>query len=660
MLVMLILPGWVMMSMVSVSGFKLSSKNKESSQFSTPYKFLMSVSLSYGLFAFAVAIARLMQLSYIQFSSLVWFYCAIVILLASLLLWQFTKQVSYNLNVRNCVVAYLPVATIVLLFGFYHLYVGAYSEIPADIYFHVEKFRQIYSELVNGEIEPIHSFSKAVKQDIEVWYYLLAWIAINTQISTADMLQTATLVSQSLFLFAIYHFALRVFNHHRDAVTIACLVTILVFMHFGVSAFSYVRYYALAPAMLGFVLYLSAIVVCLNLLGERRFEGAFFKVFFLIFTLIAAVLIHTQEAMFIVIHLSIMICFFAFSLMKNAARRNQKKTSSKFFGRTVIVLASMIVMFFCVAYYFAHYNLTHFGDNGNRLIEFGVAKGILPQLAILNPSYQFIQVVTLWGVLVYGLFFLNWSRYKDNLILLSGMLLPFITVFNPIFTDLFLRFTDSTVLWRFCFLIPIHYVAADLIVMYLRRLILTFETTAIRHTLQRIFAGLALASMALLLLPFYNGWRDMHYSRYPTLRVVANTQSYQHLDDVIEFLTAMSAQKELLTDPVTGYILSGFTPHLHYRDKFFITPYSGFKRFHFEDYDDAPLDKYTGKLLVVNQRTINNGNSFVGAVTRHWPTDLFQRITPFYPKVLLEYLQDNPAKFELLFQSQDVKIYLIQ
>ena len=152
----------------------------------------------------------------------------------------------------------------------------------------------------------------------------------------------------------------------------------------------------------------------------------------------------------------------------------------------------------------------------------------------------------------------------------------------------------------------------------------------------------------------------MHYSRYPTLRAVTDTQSYQHLDDLIEFLTTMSVQKELLTDPVTGYVLSGFTPHLHYRDKFSITPYSNFKRFHFEGYGDGPLDKYAGKLLVVNQRTINNGNSFVGAVTRHWPTDLFQRITPFYHENLLEYLQENPEKFELLFQHRGIKVYLIQ
>ena len=658
MLAMLIFPGWVMMSVISIGRFNLSAKNKEVSQLCAPSKFLISVSLSYGLFAFAVAIARFAQLSYIQFSLIVWFYCAITILLAGLQLWQFTRQVSYWLNARNFIVAYLPITTIILLFGFYHCFVGAYSEIPADIYFHIEKFQQVYRELLGGEIEAIQSFSKAIKQDIEVWYYLLAWIALNTQTSIADMLQTATLVSQSVFLFAIYHFALRVFSHRRDAVIIACLTTILVFMHFGISAFSYVRYYALAPAMLGFVLYLSAMVVGLNLLSTRRFEGAAFKVFFLVFTLLAAILIHTQEAMFIAIHLSIMICFFAFNLMKIAVRGNQKdkqNATSKFFDLTVIVLALMIVMFFCTAYYFAHYNLTHFGNNGNRLIEFGAAKGIFPQLAVLDPSYQFIQVVTLWGVLVYGLFFLNWSRYKDNLVLLSGMLLPFITVFNPIFTDLFLRFTDSTVLWRFCFLIPIHYVAADLIIMYLRRL-LAFNAT----TLRRAIAGLALAGMALLLLPFYNGWRDLHYSRYPTLRAVADTQSYQHLDDLIEFLTTMSVQKELLTDPVTGYVLSGFTPHLHYRDKFSITPYSDFKRFHFEGYSDDPLDKYAGKLLVVNQRTINNGSSFVGAVTRHWPTDLFQLITPFYPQTLLEYLQGNPEKFELLFQHRSIKVYLIQ
>jgi hypothetical protein len=269
-----------------------------------------------------------------------------------------------------------------------------------------------------------------------------------------------------------------------------------------------------------------------------------------------------------------------------------------------------------------------------------------------------MQVVTAWGLLVYLLFFLNWRRYQGNLYLMAGMLLPLFTVFNPFFTDLFLRVVDSTVLWRFCFLLPIHYVAADLFIFYGQRIFVNgMANTSKINVKQQIFSILSICAMLALLLPMLNTWKGVHYSRYPTLKASNESQSYQHLQDVIDFLNVIPNQEIILTDPVTGYVLTGFTKHYSSRDKFAINPYSGFKQFTFEEYSLDPLAEYAGNLLVVNKRTINQGDSFVGALSRHWPTDLFKRITPFYTDSLLQHLNNNEGRFKKLYQHDEITIY---
>jgi len=72
------------------------------------------------------------------------------------------------------------------------------------------------------------------------------------------------------------------------------------------------------------------------------------------------------------------------------------------------------------------------------------------------------------------------------------------------------------------------------------------------------------------------------------------------------------------------------------------------------------LQKYTGHLLVINERTIQNGDSFVGAITRHWPTDLFKRIQPFYTPELKQHLSAYPERYALLFEKNKLAIYLLK
>ena len=601
MLAVLILPGYGVISLACL-------KYKEQQRWILS-PFLLCISISYALFAFVIVFARLMQFSYEQFSMLVWSYLFIAgcivafFLIRSAVLGRLTKQ-NKNLNKQNSqtfvssLIDNSVIMIVVASLGLYHIAFGAYTEIPADVYFHIEKFQQILANFSANELKLIPSITTVIKQDALVWYHLLAWLALNSGASVGQMVQTASLVSQTIFLIAVYVFALRIF-HNRNAVkVIASFAVILIAAHFGVSVFSFLRYYSFAPAMLAFIFYFSAIIVVLNVLQQRNLTGLFLNSLLWLMLLLAAILVHTQEAMFIAIHSCIIVCVFALALLRNSSVFFQTQAivaneqSQHNFDLAVKLVALGVVIAFCIAYLFAHYQLVHFGNNGQRLLELGPSIGFLPKLAILNPSYQFIQVVTLWGVLVYALFFLYWQRYKRNLVLVSGMLVPAFTVFNPFFTDLFLRLTDSTVLWRFCFLIPIHYVAADLIVLYLRRI---FSSSIVWH---KVAASVALVAMFILLLPFKNGLHGLHYSRYPTWRAVEQQQSYQHLEDVLAVLSAQADKKEVLTDPVTGYVLSGFTQHINYRDKFLITPYSNFKRFHFEYYADKPLKKIYWQTIV--------------------------------------------------------------
>ena len=658
MLAVLMLPGWAAIGIT-----RLRYKEQPQRALSP---FLLCISLSYALFASVVFLARTLQFSYEQFSGLIWAYLMITGFIAVSLqvkTWL-GKQYKHNqlIDLSTWLVSNGLIVTIVILLAAYQLIFGAYTEIPADIYFHIEKFQQILAIFFDNELKPISSITTVIKQDAEVWYHLLAWLAASSSASVAQMLQTVNLLSQSIFLLAVYAFAMHIFKSRTRVHLIASLAVLLVAIHYGVSVFSFVRYYSLAPAMLGFVFYFTAIIVILNVLQLRTFTGLVPNSLLWLLMLIAAILVHTQEAMFIAIQSCIILCLFALALFRKSSLIvlesvfTASDQSSKYFDLMVKLLAGAVVMVFGLAYVFAHYRLVHYGNFGDRLLELGPSIGILPKLAILNPGFQFIQVVTLWGVLVYVLFFVHWQRYKQNLLLVSGMLVPVCTIFNPFFTDLFLRITDSTVLWRFCFLIPIHYVAADLIVLYLQRVFVRDGGVVWK----KATASLVLLALFVLLLPFKNGWQGLHHSRYPTWRAVAELQSYQHLGDVLAVLSAQPEKQEVLTDPVTGYVLSGFTQHITYRDKFLVTPNSGYKRFYFKDYADEPLKKYAGRLLLINQRTPKNGNSFVGAVSRHWHTDLFKRMELFYPDSLIEHVKDRPDRFDLLFERNGILLYQIR
>jgi len=218
------------------------------------------------------------------------------------------------------------------------------------------------------------------------------------------------------------------------------------------------------------------------------------------------------------------------------------------------------------------------------------------------------------------------------------MLSPLITFLNPFFIDTFLRNYNSTTVWRLCYLLPIHFVAADLFVYYASRI----QNDSF---VKRSASALIVTLLLLLLAPLNNNtWQGAHYSRVPTLIASDPDLSYASYNDLLDFLNTLKQEEQVLTDPMLGYMISGLTKHR-------------FKRFSYYDYSNLPLDRYDNHLLVVNQRQLKE--SRLGELGQHWRKNEWQETRHYYPKELLAHITERPDTFTRLWSNEGVSVYRI-
>ena len=270
---------------------------------------------------------------------------------------------------------------------------------------------------------------------------------------------------------------------------------------------------------------------------------------------------------------------------------------------------------------------------------------------ILNPGfgYQFIQVITSWGVAVYLVSLFHLKKLSNQPFLVLGMLSPIITVFNPLFVDLFIRLEETNVLWRLCYFIPLHFVAAAVC-------ILLWQCASRSSFPKKSICSIALLSFFLLLLPSVGPVKLNTYAK-TTLERVGIANRVEYWKDMIEFLGTLDNKYDILTDPVSGYMISAFTPHQTYQYKFFPDRTYYNRPFLFDNYDQFPLSKYDGKLLVINYR--NGDPSRTGELSHHWHKDVL-RLSDYYSTALVVHLETNPDRFEKLWSRDRISIYLIR
>ncbi len=593
---------------------------------------LLVIALSYSLFCMAVSASNLFQLPANNF---VFGYLAGVVIGGAVSLRKTTFSLPF----------FKPVFVIGGLSFIYQLLFSAYSEVPADMYTHLERIQRAIGLLQDNKLGPPLDLQQIFKQGLGVYYFFVAMCLKPLTLELSEVFWVIDYLNRTLFLIGVFFFSKKVFKASRNAIGVSYLVVIFTFLHFGINVFSFVRYYTLAPSILAFLLYFAATSAFLDTLltptnpVKQRLASLSLVAFFML----SAATVHVQEAMFIGVIIPL-ICLtylttsrFADSHFNNADRR------------FAISIVSAALLSFVILYFYSKYNFLRAPNAHWRLWDFGDIGWGLPRLTVLNLNYQFIRVMTLWGALVYFLFFINIKRYRNNYFLLAGMFSPLVTILNPFFIDLFLRHYNSTTVWRLCYLIPIHFVAADLAFHYAKRFQFSQDVS------RKVIPAVVLISLIGLLLPIANSYKRMHYSRFPTL--FSNQQTLGHTGHagLIDYLNSLDIEKQVLTDPMTGYLISGMTSHHSERKKFFRN--RRFKNFTFESYDDSPLKKYQGHLLIVNLRRMDASN--VGRLANHWNEFEWAAKHHYYPEQLLSHLESNPKRFKEAWRGDDIIVYEI-
>ena len=541
-----------------------------------------------------------------------------------------------------------------LAYVLWYAWTGPYTEVPADLYRHLEFTRVQLGYIEQESFGPPLDLWHLLTQHGGFWYVLIALTAFIGEAPLDALLYPLMGVTGLLFLLSVYAFGYRLtkdlVSGTRWRAVSALLMVFFVAGQLGTSAFSFVRYYSLAPVILNFTVFLAAQVCLLSLVnrssrgpGARHLAGADLGYGLLwVICFGVALVMHNQEGLFVLL--------MALGTVVTMTYRRWISPRFSSVGQWFALLVSLAL----AGGFLLLVVMTLFDHAAAPRSALGKVVHIPWQLPgygplyILNPKFQFAETVAIWGALVILLFGHSLKRFRCQPWLVTGMLMPLATVFNPAFVDIYLRVEGGHSLWRLLFLMPLYAVAAIWIVWSLQDA-RAMGTYARRW---RMATGLILILLVLPLEPL-SSWNP--HARITNLPV-PHENSEQHWMDLIRALNELPDSEQVLTDPVTGYLLSALTGHRTFRYKFFADELYHAFPFVFDSYDDNPLSRYRGWLLVVNLR--DGATSETGRRSGHWPAQILQ-VSRYYPAALRKHLADHPERFETIWAVQDIKVYRI-
>ena len=521
---------------------------------------------------------------------------------------------------------YVGFSVVVIGFSLYHLNVGAYTEIPSDFWIHLG---DVWNELININkgVLPSHGLDIAGILDGNYVSFLHAVVANLFQSNPLWLVPGATLTSSIIFLGATYWFTLRIISNvrlSREAkVAIATLTTILTVFSFGVSAFSYVRYYAYFHSIFNFPLIYLSLLLLIDY--TERPQSSAKRLFLIPVFLITMSLAHKQEALFSLILLSgvaIWRMIRTFQVSKNIPEILWRRT--RILGLATITALSLILI-----YTFLRWDMVW--PESSDVVDASIFLPFTRGLPIVNPGLRFWNVLAPFGVVVY-LWYFSKRRWFSGIDYINvGMLSPLLTLFNPIFVIWFLHLMTEDVLWRMSYLMPLSLVAAFLIVY-------SFSDAIKANSRWKLsIAALMTLILTSSLLPFNFRYLYNPHSRLPSLYSIHATNGAGLWEDLIRTVEKISGNRVILADGVTRYVLSNATPHRQgaggkelWRNKQKLGDLLGtLKRRNYKK----------GYILVVNRR--DGDKSAIGAVSGHWPRDIL-RVSKHYSLDL-----DNILKYEI-------------
>ncbi|MBU0716347.1 MAG: hypothetical protein KJ964_13410, partial [Verrucomicrobia bacterium] len=253
------------------------------------FRFLLSFAFSYALLVltllpfeyYAQPIARWQWCVLLE-----WVILAVLAVVKTLVFSQkdFSDSIRGFLNSRLCLPRLLVPLFLAGVICGYLAYAGIYLEIPTDAWTHASWFQWHKSDMINLVcFPPGLSFQNLLLYQtfspwyFNPWYFMHAWLGHVSGLAIMEFLHVLTFVNVTVFLLGFYYFGLFLFSGLRISalkkMMMAAIASLFAAATMGNNVFAYIRYYAFAPTILNYVLFLAAMAVIIDWLRSNRWFG---------------------------------------------------------------------------------------------------------------------------------------------------------------------------------------------------------------------------------------------------------------------------------------------------------------------------------------------------------------------------------------------------
>ena len=607
-------------------------------------RFLLSYALSLSIIVGSVALVYLLGLGKWAFLAVLHF--ALVILIVTVLnkcRGQTAVGTTVRLKWQNKEKRKLKALLILLgAFTVYHFHVGAYTEIPSDVWKHLARVGIEFAALGAGKFGE-HSGSIYERLTTSPIYLIHALIAHQLGKQPFEMVGGVSLFTGCIFISTTYFFSFLVLDRFRfsENVTLigASAAALLTFISLGTAGFAYGRYYAYFPTIFAYPLIFASAALALDYLQRPKNTGS--NLLLVPLFLVIMYLIHAQEALLTLILLSIIVFVRAIRTYFDAEhfpRELQLRTRTS--AQVILVGLALTVIYALVT------RPINPWEHTPHIVDLGRYLSIGSGLPLDNPGFRFWDTIGYFGLAVYLLWLFRFRRLLRSDFLTAGMLVPIFTNLNPLYAVVFLHFGPATGLWRTAYLIPLGTMAATLGVLYLANQ----SNKSIRSQFVAIsVSAVLLASM----LPWTLQQHFNRTSRIPSLTSVDKSSGlglWRDLIHVVDEIQGQSEVRRIITDSLTKFVLYSSTRGQMWwwpQGDYFPRNNANFER-------DFKESDFSHSLLVVNKR--NGGQTLNALHAGHWPPDILE-VSKHYPRSLEDFVERHPELFQLIWAGEKIHVY---
>ena len=532
------------------------------------------------------------------------------------------------------------VAVLLVAFSSYHFFVGPYTEIPSDYWEHLARVIQLLqANAPTDQLGQTHSLIMPAGGDNFV-YYLHASASLIFDLPPLHLSRGATLATSLVFLGSVYFFSLFLVEQTSltsgEKYATAILATIFTFLTFGTATFSYLRYYSFFPTIFAFPLVFGSVILFMEYLSKKSFPLRYLVAF--PFLLASMLLTHKQEGMFSVILVVGLTLFNFVRTFRTRFSKHSLHNRARWLFLSSAILTSLVLSYALFTRPMGDWGYTP------HMLNLGELNSRLNNIPIVNPGFRFWDTLGFFGLFVYLAYFINIRFFRDFDYVNFAMMIPVFTIFNPIYSIIFLHIADSHVLWRVSYLMPLPFVASFLLVSLSTKGRGKSRSSYIPATAW--FLLFALSIMPFKVLDGYN-----RTSRIPSLLpvdLVAGAGLWKDLILEVAQINKKMAIRNIITDSTTRFVLYSAVRGEGHRDRnYFPINNSSYKT----DFRESDFSKH---LLIINRR-----DGFVTGSARlsgHWPQNTLL-VSDQYPDEIDSFINENADRFSLLWEADQIRVF---